>query len=130
MATVASTATPADARCALSEREPSAATVRLAEAENLLRDIRAGYLSQHTDGKIDAYFTGRPDRRSVVICASEMEFGGWEVDVAVCGRGVGGGTAATAGGALDVAMDVLYGDTNDALNDGGGALRELEALDA
>lgn len=44
----------------------------------------------------------------------------WDVDVSVNDRWVGGGT--TPDYPLDVAADILYGDTNDHLNGDYGAL--------
>jgi hypothetical protein len=46
----------------------------------------------------------------------------YEVDVLVDGEDAGGGTAPTVAGAIDVAMNVLFGDTNDHLNGDNGAL--------
>lgn len=65
----------------------------------------------------------------IVIRATGKPFLGddwaWEVEVVIDGDEVGSGTAPTASGVLDVAMDVLYGDTNDHLNADYGALSRL-----
>lgn len=70
------------------------------------------------------------DASALVIHVDRMGDAGWECDVWIEGRSYGGGTAPTASGALDVAMDILYGDTNDHLNGDHGAIRELEESDA
>ena len=63
-------------------------------------------------------------RRQLSISVVEIHDGGWESDVEVNGGWVGGGTAPTASGAIDVAMSVLYGDKSDWLNGQEGALHE------
>lgn len=66
------------------------------------------------------------DAADVVILVSRMDGGGWESEVAVEGRWCGCGTGPSASSALDIAMDILYGDKNDWLNDDHGALAGLE----
>lgn len=66
-------------------------------------------------------------KRGLRIYVREMDGGGWESSVGVNGRFRGGGTAPTVAGALDVAMEILYGDTNDHLNGDFGAIKELES---
>lgn len=69
----------------------------------------------------------RRDRR-LVISLDQEAADHWIVDVAIDGEWVGDGTAPTASGALDVAMSVLYGDTNDHLSGDDGAIRALRNL--
>ena len=68
--------------------------------------------------------SGAPD---IAIIVNEMEGGGWECEVDVRGANVGGGTGPTASSALSVAMDILYGDTNDWLNGHHGHMAQFEA---
>jgi hypothetical protein len=63
------------------------------------------------------------ERRALKITVREMEGGGWESDVEINRKFVGGGTAPTALGAIDMAMDILYGDNHDWLNGDEGAIR-------
>lgn len=46
----------------------------------------------------------------------------WEVEVELDGKYVGGGTGGSEYAPLDIASDILFGDTNDRLNDYHGAL--------
>jgi hypothetical protein len=62
-------------------------------------------------------------QRGLMIQVREMD-GGWESVLVINGYFVGGGTAPTVSGALDVAMDILYGDKSDWLNGQEGALYE------
>ena len=71
---------------------------------------------------------GTAAKRSLVITVAGAG-DSWESDVEVNGRNVGGGTGPSASSALDVAMNVLYGDTNDWLNGDEGAIRDLEEMD-
>ena len=49
----------------------------------------------------------------------------WEAEVTVDGKDAGSGTGPTVSSALDVAMDILYGGTNDHLNGDFGALENI-----
>lgn len=70
----------------------------------------------------------RRDKR-LVIALDQEAADHWIVDVEIDGEWAGAGTSSTPAGALDVAMSVLYGDTNDHLNNDFGAIRRLEAND-
>lgn len=63
----------------------------------------------------------------IAIIVNEMDGGGWECEVDVRGESVGGGTGPTASSALDVAMDILYGDKNDWLNGWHGHMAQFGA---
>ncbi len=67
------------------------------------------------------------DHADIVILVKRIDgtTGGWECEVGVEGQNVGGGTGGSASAALSVAMDILYGDTNDHLNGDFGAIEHL-----